>query len=133
MTLYKSALLLEDDRDDQEIFQSAVRDRFPDLKCYVLNNGLEGLNFLVAGIVPDIIFSDLSMPLVDGKKFLKEYHTKKEYEPISPVIIFSTSQAKKDKEECIKLGASYYLVKPSTYLALLTELEFILSRPWPVS
>jgi CheY-like chemotaxis protein len=128
--LYKTALLLEDDLDDQEIFKTAVKERFPELKYYILNNGLEGLNFLTAGIVPDIIFSDISMPLVDGKKFLAEYYTKEEFKPVLPVIMMSTSKAKKDREESLSLGASYYLIKPASFIELLRELEFILTRPW---
>jgi CheY-like chemotaxis protein len=131
MTLYKRVLLLEDDEDDQDMFKAALNESFPDIECVTLADGLEGLDFLKSEDNTDIIFSDISMPLVNGKEFLKEYFTGNLYAIKCPVIILSTSQAAKDLEECIKLGASYYLVKPTTFNVLLKELKFILTRRWP--
>jgi DNA-binding response OmpR family regulator len=130
MILYKKVLLLEDDEDDQDTFKAALNESFPGIECVILPNGQEGLKFLKSAIKPDIIFSDISMPLINGKQFLKEYFTGNFYGSKCPVIMLSTSQAKKDYEECIKLGACYYLTKPTTFIELLQELEFILTRQW---
>ena len=130
MILYKKVLLLEDDEDDQDMFKAALNESFPGIECVILPNGQEGLNFLKSDIKPDIIFSDISMPLINGKQFLKEYFAENFYVPKSPVIMLSTSQTKTDLEECIKLGACYYLVKPTAFTVLIKELEFVLTRRW---
>jgi CheY-like chemotaxis protein len=130
MVQYKSILLLEDDPDDQEFFKSAIDQNFPGIECVMLSNGQEGLNYLRSENKPDIIFADIKMPLVDGMQFLKEYHKEPFYLPRCPVIMLSTSDARRDIKECIELGASHYVVKPSSYNVLIVELEITLSRSW---
>lgn len=130
MILYKMVLLLEDDEDDQDMFKAALNECVPGIECVILPNGQAGLNFLKSAIKPDIIFSDISMPLINGKQFLKEYFTSNFYLPKCPVIMLSTSQEINDFEECIKLGACYYLTKPTVFPVLLKELEFILTHQW---
>jgi CheY-like chemotaxis protein len=130
MVQYKSILLLEDDPDDQEFFKSAIDQNFPGIECVMLSNGQEGLNYLRSENKPDIIFADIKMPLVNGMEFLKEYHKEPFYLPRCPVIMLSTSDARRDIKECIELGASHYVVKPSSYNVLIVELEITLSRSW---
>lgn len=130
MIQYRSILLLEDDLDDQEFFKTAIDQNFPGIKCVMLFNGEEGLNYLRSENKPDIIFSDVRMNLVNGKQFLKEYHREPFYLPRCPVIMLSTSGAKTDIEECIQLGARHYIVKPSSSNELIVELKFTLSRSW---
>ena len=130
MTLYNFVLLLEDDEDDQDFFKSALNQIFPDINCMVLPNGQEGLIFLKSDSKPDIIFSDIRMPLINGKQFLNEYFTREVSAPKCPVVILSTSQAVNEMEECIKMGACHYLVKPAAWGILLKELNYILTRQW---
>jgi CheY-like chemotaxis protein len=130
MVQYKSILLLEDDLDDQEFFKTTIDQNFPGIKCVMLFNGEEGLDYLRSENKPDIIFADIKMALINGKQFLKEYHRDPFYFPRCPVIMLSTSNAKTDIEECIVLGARHYIVKPSSYNDLIAELEFTLSRSW---
>ena len=70
---YKNILLIDDDDDDQEIFLSAVEQVSESVTCVALGNATEALHQLTTkAIVPDIIFLDLNMPIMNGQQFLTE-------------------------------------------------------------
>lgn len=114
----ETILLIDDDKDDQEIFTIAVQRLNRGITCYTADDGDEGLkqlnNMLLA---PDIIFLDLNMPRVDGRQFLQEIKKQESLKYI-PVIIYSTSSLQRDIDETRKLGAAGFLTKPYS----LTEL-----------
>ncbi len=59
---------------------------------------------------PDLIISDLEMPIMDGLELVKNVrrnHTLKE----RPVIVFTTRGSEKDKQRALEAGADAYLVK----------------------
>jgi CheY-like chemotaxis protein len=121
-----TCLLIDDDLDDQEIFLLALQDIDSPVKCVVANNGFHALEILHqnTSFVPDYIFIDLNMPRMNGKQCVKEL---KKIEHIShvPVVMYSTSSSQNDVEESKKLGASYFITKPtSIYTLTKTLAEF---------
>ena len=125
----KTVFLIDDDNDDLEFFCEAAAKIVPSLVCITSNDSASALksfqNFDVP--VPDLIFLDLNMPLVDGRKFLTEIKKLKIYSQI-PVIIYSTSSHPKDQEDTRKLGASGFLTKPCCQADLIVELGNILAN-----
>ncbi len=69
------------------------------------------LIFEIQNFKPDIIISDYSMPSYDGKSALSLIN--KNYSDI-PVIIFTGSINEETAVECMKLGASDYILKERT-------------------
>jgi CheY-like chemotaxis protein len=59
-------LLVEDDEDDIEFFTDAIHIIDPSITLRVVHNGLEALDLLETGFVPDHIFLDINMPLMNG-------------------------------------------------------------------
>ena len=55
-----TCLLIEDDRDDQEIFLAALMDAYPRSKCWVAENCFQALDRMKSRLapVPDYIFMD---------------------------------------------------------------------------
>lgn len=53
------------------------------------------------------------MPGMDGKACLKALKKHPRLKEI-PVIIYTTSSAREDREETAKLGAAYFLTKPAS-------------------
>jgi len=105
-------LLVDDDEDDREIFCLALADADPSVKCIQAKDGLEALNLLKdRSFVPDYIFLDLNMPLMNGKECLEEIRKQRHLNEV-PVIIFSTSSSEKDILETKNLGASAFIKKP---------------------
>lgn len=119
-------LLIDDDTDDQDIFQEAVATVAPGVHCLVAKDGEEGYELLRAlTISPDYIFLDVNMPKMDGKEFLKLIKADPLYRQI-PVIVYSTSKHKSELGEYFKMGAANFITKPSEFNLLLTYLRSVL-------
>ncbi|MFD2520577.1 response regulator [Emticicia soli] len=121
--IFSNILLIDDDEDDQEIFQSAVQQISTSVQYKYLNSAREALQKLSSGEVsPEVIFLDLNMPLMSGQEFLGQI---KQNELLStiPVIIFSTSSDPTTKELTKHLGAHDFITKPSDFDQLVDLLK----------
>jgi CheY-like chemotaxis protein len=115
--------LVDDDEDDQELFQIALEDANPEIRLVTAGNGSEALKMLERGeVVPDYIFLDLNMPLMDGKECLSQLKANPELSGI-PVVIFSTSSDQRDKADTQRLGAIDFITKPPSISMLTTLLK----------
>lgn len=116
--------LVDDDPDDQEIFMSALQELNESIQCVTANNGVEALEKLDPdkSFVPDFIFLDLNMPMMDGKQCLAEI---KKIPSLShvPIVIYSTSSSPDDINETRRLGVSSFLTKPSSFSGLIKLLD----------
>ena len=77
-------------------------------------NGKEGLRVLAAmeaeGNSPDMIISDINMPIMGGIEFIKE--VKKTKFRYLPILVLTTEREESKKMEGKQAGASGWLVKP---------------------
>lgn len=105
----KSVLLIEDDEYDQEIFTYILKS-IDDVVIYdIAGDGKEALAKLQnAEKLPDIIFTDIHMPRMNGIECLTAIRKKPELEKI-PVIVLSTDNTK--IEQVKKLGATAFIKK----------------------
>ena len=118
----KLLMIVDDDKDDRFFFSSAIRKYNPSFECIEAENGVDALEQLRKGAaLPDFIFLDLNMPKMDGKECLIELKKDNALKDI-PVIIYSTSDYKVDKELSKELGADYFLTKLSDIYPLPEEL-----------
>jgi CheY-like chemotaxis protein len=119
--------LADDDEDDRMLFYEALMEINPAIKCVMAKNGKEALLLLQNDLfeLPDYIFLDLNMPLMNGLKCLGEI---KKTTPLKhiPVVVYSTSAEKELNEESKKLGAMDFFVKPPNFSGLLKYLRKIL-------
>ncbi len=120
-------LLVDDDLEDQEIFAATLSSINKSIRCLHASNGKQALTILMeSSRLPDYIFLDLNMPIMNGCEFLKEI---KSYEQLSkiPLHIYTTSSEKKHREEALRLGASDFITKPSNLKELAHRLKIIFS------
>lgn len=73
-------------------------------------------------IIPDAIFLDLNMPIMDGFQFLREIKSLSALQSI-PVIILSTSSQQETVDAAKKMGAQGFITKPSDYYQLVDILK----------
>jgi DNA-binding response OmpR family regulator len=127
----KTFYLVDDDNDDLDFFCEAVDSIDETIICIKAPNSELALHsFKTHDIpVPDLIFLDLNMPLVDGRTFLKQIKLIQPYSSV-PVIIYSTSSNQKDREDAMQLGASDFITKPHTMKKLVSDLSGVLSTYW---
>lgn len=129
MQQYNKILLIEDDPDDCFIFQSVIEDYFPKAVLSVAKDGQAALELLEED-VPDIIFTDVNMPRLDGRGFLDAFNELHSAHNHIPVIALSTSDAPHDKLDMQERGAVFYLVKRGTYTAMCEAIGRVLATDW---
>ena len=127
-------LNVDDDQEDREFFCDALREIDSSIICLVAGSGMEALSLLKKqSILPDYIFLDINMPLMDGKQCLRALKQIPEFQPI-PVIMYSTSTDTREIKECYSLGAEDFLIKPHSYEKLVNDLTsiFAFSKRSPI-
>jgi CheY-like chemotaxis protein len=108
---YKTCLLLEDDREDQEFFLRTLRLVCSHARCYAVSNGVEALSILKEErIKPDLIFTDIDMPRMNGLDFIQQLKESKEFQNI-PVIVYSGSPSGQNVSKLQTLGVTAFYSK----------------------
>jgi DNA-binding response OmpR family regulator len=125
----KTLYLIDDDNDDLDFFCEAVSSIDSSIICIRATNSEAALNAFKAHDVPvpDLIFLDLNMPLVDGRQFLSEIKMISPYAHI-PIVIYSTSSHSRDIIETRQLGAAGFLTKPYSLSELVVALKVVLDN-----
>jgi CheY-like chemotaxis protein len=109
---YKRILLVEDDPDDREFFLECLKKIAPKTQCLVAGDGYTALDILQKRPpLPDLIFIDALLPLMDGYQLLVEIKQDLALMQI-PVVVLSTSDYR-DPAFYI-LGANVCISKPSS-------------------
>ena len=113
----KQIVIADDDRDDIEMFQTALMETCPDHQLAIAKDGNTLFEILSEISRPYAIVLDLNMPGKSGKQCLVEIRSMKEFESV-PIIILSTSSHDGDIQYCLAEGATNYVVKPNSFRAL---------------
>ena len=129
MSRKKIFLVIDDDPDDCYFFCEAISKIDASADCITAMDGEEALAKLRNGInrLPDLIFLDLNMPRMDGRLCLTELKKDNLLKEI-PVIILSTSSSENDIDETGKMGAVYFITKPTNIDRLHKELAFVIKN-----
>ncbi|NTV89736.1 MAG: response regulator [Clostridiales bacterium] len=111
--------------DDEPVIRKGLKNiinwsRFDCAVCGEAADGIEGAE-LIRELLPDIIFTDIRMPEVDGLSMLREI---RELIPDSKVIILTGYRDFDYAQEAVKLGAFDFIMKPSK----IEELTAVVKR-----
>ncbi|MBA3664495.1 MAG: response regulator [Bacteroidetes bacterium] len=113
----KIFLLVDDDDDDRDLFERAVKSIEGGV-YYGVAGGPKMLEYLSGSQqLPDVIFLDVNMPEMSGWECLEILKSNKRYKNI-PVLMYSTSSHSKDIKKAEALGAMTFCVKPDDYAEL---------------
>ncbi|WP_100614385.1 response regulator [Confluentibacter citreus] len=126
--------LADDDNEDRMLFKEALDDIDMNVSIEDFDNGVTLMvNLLdVNKPLPDMIYLDLNMPLMNGEECLNDIRNEPRLSHI-PIVIYSNYADKSISDELQKKGANLYLVKPNSFKMLKNllsrSLEYIhLSR-----
>lgn len=118
-------LYVDDDPDDLDLLADCVSSIDPSIKCLLFLRSPEAMSYLKnTAELPDFIFLDINMPLMNGKQCLEEIRKTQSLKQL-PVIMYTTSNEEREIKECYKLGASDFLIKPSNINELIHGLTAI--------
>ncbi|MBY0471778.1 response regulator [bacterium] len=115
--MQKRILLVEDNRDDEELTLIALRKGKILDHIDVVRDGAEALKFLFEPEsadkkpLPNVVLLDLKLPRVDGLEVLKQIRANEETKYL-PVVILTSSREEKDLIDGYSSGANSYIVKP---------------------
>lgn len=114
-----SLLIVEDKQDLREFLKEALKDKFK--KIHQAENGLEALQ-IIKQQQPDIIVSDVMMPIMNGYQLCKEIKENLNISHI-PVILLTARADSESQMLGYKLGADAYLAKPFEMEMLLSVIQ----------
>jgi CheY-like chemotaxis protein len=106
-------LLVEDNPNDAELAQRALRKLEQPAQVVTVRDGAEALDFLFgkANGRPKVIFLDLKLPKVDGIEVLRKIRSDDRTRTI-PVVVLTSSNEDRDVAATYSLGVNSYVVKP---------------------
>lgn len=89
-------------------------------------NPITAIEWMKEGNNPDLIITDINMPLMRGDEFLRFIKEDKSFKEI-PVIILSGEDSSSDRIRLLEEGASDYIVKPFNPMELQVRVKKILN------
>jgi CheY-like chemotaxis protein len=115
MKIAMTILYADDDADDRELMAEALNHVDPTVSCQIASDGQQALDKLEQNDeLPDFIFLDINMPVMDGMRCLTELKKDKRYQNI-PVIIYSTTRDNQEINKLYRLGAASFIQKPNNF------------------
>jgi len=116
-------LLVVDDNSDIRTFIKEVLDE--EYTIYEAENGKEGLDVALK-IIPNIIISDILMPVMDGIEFSRRIKNHGTTSHI-PIILLTAKASQESELEGLQIGADDYLRKPFDMELLQLKLSNIIN------
>ncbi len=122
-------IIIEDDKDDQEIFQHVFNSLSTPNEIIFFEDGVEALRYLTAtDVKPFIIFSDINMPKLSGLELREKIHQNEDLRLKSiPYLFFSTSAEQAHVVDAYSKSAQGFFIKPGEYHELKETVEVILN------
>ena len=117
-------LLVVDDNPDIRSFISATLEG--EYTVYEAENGAQGLE-IALNVIPNIILTDVVMPVMDGIEFCQKIKTKTATSHI-PVLLITAKSSQESEFQGLRHGADDYIRKPFDIELLHLKLNNIIKR-----
>jgi CheY-like chemotaxis protein len=113
-------LIVEDNRGDVFLVQEAIRAYNVPVEICIVEDGAEAMALVeradrdAEAFCPELVLLDLNLPKRNGLEVLRYIRQSRRCKS-TPVIVLTSSDSSKDREESGKLGANRYFRKPNTF------------------
>lgn len=121
----KKALIVDDIKENLYLLESLLKAY--NYKTISANNGAEALG-LALKEPPDIIISDILMPVMDGYTLCREWKKDSILKNIPFVFYTATYTHPKDEEFALTLGADKFIIKPQEPEDFIAIIEKVLAE-----
>ena len=115
-------LIAEDNNGIQDFLSTALKE----YTLFIASNGQAAWEVIQEGTLPDLVISDIMMPIMDGYTLLENIRANKKTTTL-PVIIITSLTEQDDRIRSLQLGADDYLTKPFHHLELQARVKNVLS------
>ncbi len=121
-------LLVEDDEDHVFLIRRALADlEDVAVTVEVAGDGEQATERLARsryepGGRPQLVLLDLKMPRMDGLEVLRRVRADEAARGL-PVVVLTSSERQEDREEALRLGASWFVCKPTDGRRLRSEIQ----------
>ena len=112
-------LIVEDENEIRKLMEEVMKSVF--FEVYSAKNGDEGIKKFKK-FAPDLIVTDIAMPIMDGLDMAKMIN---EISPTTPIIALSAFSDKEKLLKAIEVGVDKYILKPVDMDELLLAIENI--------
>lgn len=116
------ALIVEDNKEVNNYIGTLLKDEYTIIQAV---NGEEGIK-LALEYVPDIIISDIMMPIKDGITLCNTLKTDERTSHI-PIILLTAKSGEENQIKGIKVGADAYITKPFNNDLLVLKVEQLIA------
>jgi two-component system, cell cycle sensor histidine kinase and response regulator CckA len=118
-------LVVEDSHQDRYMLESLLKGY--GYEVVSAENGLEALRISRAA-PPDIVISDIMMPVMDGFSLCREWKTDEKLKDIPFLFYTATYTTSRDEELAQSLGADRFLVKPLEPEILIKKVQEVIEK-----
>ena len=129
-------LLVEDDEDHVFLIRRALADLAgAEVAVEVAGDGEQAVERLARarfspGGPPQLVLLDLKMPRMDGLEVLRRIRADEAAARL-PVVVLTSSEHQDDREEALRLGATWFVCKPTDGHRFRSEIQQLADR-WAV-
>lgn len=135
-----AVLLVEDNPADVYLVEEAIKEHQLAVDLLVVEDGEAAIRFLeeasaANGNLPTAVVLDWNLPRRSGSEVLQHVRTNSRF-PDIPVIVFTSSDSRWDRELAAQLGATRYFRKSADFdefMEIGDVLEEVLAKRWPSS
>ncbi len=90
-------------------------------------DGVSALAWMQDGNIPDLLITDLNMPIMGGMELIAKVKDSGYFSDI-PIMVLSCNDSSAERINCLKQGADDFMVKPFNPEELLIRVNKILER-----
>jgi signal transduction histidine kinase/DNA-binding response OmpR family regulator/streptogramin lyase len=116
-------LLVEDNADMIDFISVTLKSKY---NFITADNGEDGLQ-KAHNLMPEVIISDIMMPVMDGLELCRKIKQDIKTSPI-PIILLTAKSLTTQKIEGIRMGADIYITKPFEIELLEAHIDHLLER-----
>jgi len=119
-----TCLVVEDSPTMRQLLVYALR-RLPGMTTIEAADGVDALKKLATSPRPDLILTDINMPIMDGLKLVQRVRSDEKLHDV-PIIIITTEGGAEDRARALALGANAYITKPIQAPAVMAKVKELL-------
>jgi CheY-like chemotaxis protein len=121
----KKTILVVDDSESIRSLITSILEK--DYEVITKNDGHEALVYISQNKNPDLILSDMEMPNMNGRMFVRRVHSDPRHDKI-PIVFVTSVNSDMLKNSFASTGIVDFIIKPFNNEELLTKVNIILQQ-----